>query len=48
MTRCLPITFCLSSLLFMRTIERLADVSEAKRTKSLPVIPKETGRRVGD
>lgn len=43
MTRCFPITFCLSSLLFIRTMDRLAEVSDAKMTKSFPVIPNETG-----
>lgn len=35
-------TFCLSSFDFMRTMDRLAEVSEAKMTKSWPVIPNDT------
>ena len=37
-------TFCLSSLLFMRTMDRFAEVSDANRTYPFPVMPKETAR----
>jgi hypothetical protein len=37
-------TFCLSSFDFMRTMDRFAEVSEAKMTKSLPVIPNDTAK----
>ena len=37
-------TLCLSSFAFMRTIDRLAEESDAKMTKSLPVIPNDTVR----
>lgn len=40
-------TFCLSSLLFILTIDLFAEVSEAKSTKSLPVIPNETRKAEG-
>ena len=39
-------TRCLSSFAFMRTIDRFAELSDAKMTKSLPVIPKETAQFV--
>ena len=44
MTRCFPMTFCLSSLLFMRTMDRFAEVSDANRTYPFPVMPNETMR----